>query len=137
MTDGTDSSGRAAQDPEAWLRNFQAQAEAMQRQAAEAEARLAANEVTVENRLIRMTLASGSQIKELVFLPDAGRSTAPQLTAAFRELYAKGGAKVARETLAVLSELTGEDDPSLNLARRQIPADVQAVMADEDAEAGR
>ncbi len=137
MTDGTDRGGRAAQDPEAWLRNFQAQAEAMQRQAAEAEARLAANEVTVENRLIRMTLASGSQIKDLVFLPDAGRATAPQLTAAFRELYAKGGAKVARETLAVLGELTGEDDPSLNLARRQIPADVQAVMADEDAEAGR
>ncbi len=125
------------EDPEVWLRNFKTQADALQRQAEAAQARLAANEVTVENRLMRITLTSGSQIKEILFLSDASRASASELTSSFRELYAQGGAKVARTTLSVLTDLVGEDDPSVGLALSQVPADVRAVMDDEDEAAGR
>lgn len=125
------------QDPEIWLRNFRAHAEQLQRQAEAAQATLAANEATVEDRLMRITVSSGSQIKNIVFLPAASRAGAGELTASFRDLYAKAGAIVARTTLSVMAGLAGDDDPSLNLVKRQVPEDARAVMAAEDEAAGR
>ncbi len=130
MTDELDPHllGPAARDPQAWLTAFRAHAEDLIRQGEAAQEALAANEVTVENKLMRMTLSSGNSIKEIIFLQDASRASSSELTMSFRELYAKGGAQVSQGTRSVLVGLAGEDDPSLEAFDRQTPEDVKLAM---------
>lgn len=119
-------------DPERWLAGFTAQAQALQAQAEDAQARLAANQATVENKLVRMTLTSNGGIADIMFKPDAGRAAATELTAAFLEAYREGSATVARETRNVLAALAGPDDPSLAAFDRAVPEQTRAAMAEQE-----
>ena len=125
------------EDPQIWLNKFRAQAEQLQKQAEAAEERLANNQVSVQNKLMKLSLGSGGAVQSLEFLTDAGRASATELTAAFKDLYTKAGAQVARETMAVMASLAGEDDPSVQLIRRQVPLDVQLELDAEDEATGR
>lgn len=124
-------------NPDEWLRDFQQQAHDMAARAEQAQDALANNVATVENRLIRVTMAAGGTIQHLEFLPAATQASATELTTAFRELHSAAGAQVTRSTLAVMADLAGPDDPSLAAIRQAIPAHVQEAMDAEDEEAGR
>lgn len=121
-----------SEDPERWLAGFAATAQALQAQAERAQERLAANEVTVENKLVRMTLTSSGGIADLQFKADAGRATAAQLTQSFLEIYRQGAARAALETRDVLMSLAGPDDPSLTAFDRAVPDDVRLAMDEEE-----
>lgn len=121
-----------AEDPQVWLQKFKAQAKALGRASQAAQARMAQNKVTVEDRLMRLTLNSSNAIEEITFLPPAGSASATELTKSFRDLYAQAGAHVARETLSVMATLAGDNDPSLDLIRRCIPDNIRQQMAEDE-----
>lgn len=120
-------------DPEVWLRQFMAEAEALAAQARAVEDALATQEAEVENKFMRMRMGASGQITSLVFSPSANAATAAQLTEAFQELHVQAAAQTTRTTLAMMSAVAGEDDPSLDLIRNSVSPEVAEQMAIDEA----
>ena len=126
-----------SEDPRIWLEKFKAHAQELAKAGRRAQERLAANEVTLENKLLRLTMGAGGTVKDIRFLSGADAASATQLTAAFKDLQTKAGAQVTRNTLGVMHTLVPEDDPSMQAIRDSVPADVRAEMDAEDEERNR
>ncbi|MGA4669745.1 hypothetical protein ACPCG0_08125 [Propionibacteriaceae bacterium Y1923] len=120
-------------DPTIWLANFLAEAEQLAAQAQAAEAAMADQSTTVENRFMRMTMGASGQITKLVFSPSANAATAAQLTEAFQELHVQAASSATRDTLKIMSTLVGPDGPSLGAIRDSVSDEVREQMALDDA----
>lgn len=120
------------QTPEEWLRSFEANAKELAARAEAAQQAMAANRATAENQFLRITMSGGGTVDEIEFLPAASRASAAQLNEAFKDAHSRAGAEVAKVTMGVMTELAGPDDPSVDLIRRNIPADVVEAMEAEE-----
>ncbi|MGA4508574.1 hypothetical protein ACQB6R_09215 [Propionibacteriaceae bacterium G1746] len=122
-------------DPTVWLAGYLAEAEQLAAQAAAAEQAMAAQQTTVENKFMRMSMGPSGQITELVFQPSANAATAAQLTEAFQELHIVAASASTRQTMRIMQSLVSPDDPSLQaIAESVSPAVREQMVIDEAAE---
>lgn len=124
-------------DPEIWLNNYLAHAQALEASAQRAEAQLDQIGATIENKFMRLTLGAGGTVSSLVFLGSANAATAAQLTDVFRETHAQAGAEVTRQTMAVLTTLAGPDDPTVRLVEKSVPENIREQLAADAADPDR
>lgn len=120
-------------DPTIWLAGFLAEAEQLAAQAEAAQAAMAEQSSTVENRLMRMTMGPSGQITKLVFSPSANAATAAQLTESFQELHTQAASQATRETLRIMSGLVPAGDPSLDVIRDSVSEEVREQMVLDEA----
>jgi len=79
--------------------------------------------VTSPNGAVTVTVGSGGVMRSLRFGPRAEDVPLAQLSSSIMAAYGKACREAAERGVAIMSQLVGEDSPSLQLMRNAIPPD--------------
>ncbi len=75
------------------------------------------------NGAVTVTVGSGGVMRSIRFGPRADKVPLAQLSSSIMAAYGKACREAAEQGVAIMSQLVGEDSPSLQLMRNAIPPD--------------
>lgn len=79
--------------------------------------------VSSPNGAVTVTVGSGGVMRSIRFGPRADKVPLSQLSSSIMAAYGKACREAAEQGVAIMSQLVGEDSPSLQLMRNAIPPD--------------
>lgn len=113
---------------EEYLRTQAARYAQLREDAERVKQQLAESRATVSspNGAVTVTVASGGVMQSIRFGPRAENLPLSQLSSAIMVAYGKACREAAQQGVAIMSQLVGEDSPTLQLMRDAIPPDPAA-----------